>query len=362
MKRSAAFTVIELVLSMVATSVLIGGLASCLYLSVRVFDAQLDTVDTTLAAEIQADIMRDLDRATTFSTRTPDSVTFNVPDETGDGVEETITYTFDPNVGTLLLTFNGTTTTILSGLSASQFSFLGRTMTGSAPVPTPYDVNDWGTRWNTVPTGVVYEGYEEEFESSAVTSITINLPAGTAEGDLLVAAVAYDGPETFSSISGWNELHTREDPDERVSFGVWWRIATASEPASHTFSWGQTDRAYGWIMRFTGHDPTDPIPDSDSRRGESTSPTSSGVTTTVDNCLILRLGGFDRNRITAGDTGIAGYTTITMEESGGGSSSSSGGAAYAMLDAAGSTGNENFALTGEEEYVTVTLAIQPEQP
>jgi hypothetical protein len=75
--------------------------------------------------------------------------------------------------------------------------------------------------------------------------------------------------------------------------------------------------------------------------------------------MILRIGGFDNNKVNVDDTGISGYTTITMDHNGGGKGSASGGAAYRHQLQIGSSGAETFTLTGDEEYRTVTIAIAP---
>jgi type II secretory pathway pseudopilin PulG len=140
------------------------------------------------------------------------------------------------------------------------------------------------------------------------------------EDDLLIAAVATDG-DTSTTLSppadqGW--IGIVNDYSGQVTLGAWYKIAGASEPASHQFTWSGANpqQAYGWIMHFTGHDPANPI-NAFSTYGETSStPTSPAVTTTVNNCIILRLGAFDNDDITEGDTGLTGHTTITMTDSG----------------------------------------------
>ena len=186
-------------------------------------------------------------------------------------------------------------------------------------------------------------------------------PITSIEGDLLIAAVATDGLETISAPSGENwTLLSHGDGDSDVTFGVWAKLADASESGSHTFTWTSNEQAYGWIMRFEGHDPNNPIDvmDSTDFKDDSTPPSPS-VTTTVINTLILRLGGFDDDDVDVDDTGLAGHITITMDESKASNSSASGGAGYSYQLETGSTGSVNFDLRAKEQYRTVTLAIAP---
>jgi type II secretory pathway pseudopilin PulG len=149
------------------------------------------------------------------------------------------------------------------------------------------------------------------------TSITISTP-DTNEGDLLIAAVATDGDTstTLSPPAGEGWVGVVNDYSSQVTLGAWYKLADASESASHQFMWSGGQKAYGWIMHFTGHDLTNPINAYSTFGQSSSTPTSPAVTTTVNNCLILRLGAFDNDDITEDDTGLTNHTTITMDDSG----------------------------------------------
>ena len=186
-------------------------------------------------------------------------------------------------------------------------------------------------------------------------------PITTIEGDLLIAVVATDELETISEPSGqdWTLL-SHGNGVGKVTVGVWAKLASALESAAHTFTWGSDEEAYGWIMRFTGHDPGNPLDAIASLGGDKELfPPSPSVTTTVINTMILRLGGFDNNHINIDDAGLSGYTTITMDDNGGGKGSASGGAAYTYQLEIGSSGADTFELDDDEEYRTVTIAIAP---
>ena len=211
-------------------------------------------------------------------------------------------------------------------------------------------------------THVVYEEFTENRSDSKVTQLAISTPPGTTEGDLLIAAVSvdaiYDG--TPVAPSGWNLLDCGE-VGSLNSFGVWWKLADADEPATHVFSWTDDEHVYGWMMRFTGHDTTNPIHAYAIDTGRSKTPESPSVTTTIDRCMILRIGGFDDDDITVDETGLVDHTTITMDWSNSGTAASSGGAGYIEQPEAGDSGTADFALTKKKEYRTVTIAITPDQ-
>ena len=219
-----------------------------------------------------------------------------------------------------------------------------------------------GAGEDTATPWITYHEFTEKQLSSDKKLITIDTPLNYAEGDLLIAAVATDG-DTESSISapaGWNEILATTDNAGKVTLGVWWKLATASEPTAVQFDWSDNQRAYGWIMRFTGHDPANPIPTSASNTGASNSPTAPALTAPVDDCLILRIGSYDHDNILPGDAGMVGHTTIAANESDNGGGSVSGAAAYQMQAYAGTSGVATFGLSGKEEYRTVTIAIAPD--
>ena len=83
------------------------------------------------------------------------------------------------------------------------------------------------------------------------------------------------------------------------------------------------------------------------------------MSTTVDHSLVLHIGGFDDDDITAGDPGLSGTTTINMSDSGDGTATVSGGSGYIQQQIAGNSTSSSFTLTAAEEFITVTIAIAP---
>ena len=166
-----------------------------------------------------------------------------------------------------------------------------------------------------------YREFTEAKAGSDDTSITISTPAGTQENDLLIAVVVTDG-DTSSLLAplgggGWTQIDITAYSND-VTLGAWWKNAGVSESPSHQFTWSGAEHAYGWMMRFTGHDILDPIDDLAGGGGSSATPTSPAVTTTVNDTIILRLGAFDGSDITEDAPGLTGHTAITMDASGSG--------------------------------------------
>ncbi|MEM6798854.1 MAG: hypothetical protein AAF589_05010 [Planctomycetota bacterium] len=345
------YTLIELLVATASSGVLLAGMASTLYIASQSLDIDSGAAAQRITLSAGADqVVNDLRHATHFYEKTPTAVTFSVPDRTGDGVEETIRYAWGGGVGDpLTMEFNGSAAVaVVQGVTSLNLTYVERLMLAEEAVA------DDGL--------VQFREFTEATVTTFEDEIDILTPTGAVENDLLIACVALDGNQAdeLESPADWTEITTTQHAN-RVTLGVWWKLAAASEPATHRFTWDSDINGYGWIMRFDGHDPSGPIEDSAIATGKNSGPLSPGVTTTTDGCLILRLGGFDNNRINTDETGIADHITITMDTAVT-LFEASGGAAYTTLDEAGDAGDLSFLLTGSEEYVTVTLAIKPEEP
>ena len=181
----------------------------------------------------------------------------------------------------------------------------------------------------------------------------------------MIAAVTTDDNNKSSLAppggEGWTEIEI-DDEGGKITLGAWWKLAEASESPSHQFTWDDDKEAYGWMMRFTGHNPSAPIGDNGKLEGKSDTPDCPSVTTVAANSMILRIGGFGEDDITVDDAGISGHTTITMDMSDGGKGACSGGAGYVLQASGGASGTAEFVLTGNQDYVCVTIAIEAAPP
>ena len=199
-----------------------------------------------------------------------------------------------------------------------------------------------------------------------VTSITVDKPAGTASGDLLIGVVVTDDiAGTFTPPSGWTEIDSgTADPGgtaDQVTLGAWYKIAGDPEPASYTWSWTNPQTVYAFIVRITGHDSSNPINVFGVATGNSITPTCPDVTTTVANTLVLRIFGANWAQVTVDGGYPSGHTGITVDVSGDPSQigQCSGGAAYQTQAAIGATGTAAFTMTGAHEWRALTVVIAP---
>ncbi len=346
----SAYTLIELLVASAASTVVMGGMAGSIYIGSLAFDdGDSQSAKAIAVRNITDGIMYEMQYATRFYERTPRAVTFAVPDRDGDGSEETFRYAWSGVVGDpLTKELNGSAPAVLlASVKNLNFTFMTRTLI-APPLPV-----------FLVPQ-VVFEEFTEAKLSSNGLALAVPVPPGTVAGDLLIVAMALDGnPDALAAPAGWNLL-VLEQVASKVRLGVWWKIATAAEGSSYNFTWISNQQAYGWVMRFTGHDPAMPINNFAFNVGSSSTPITPAVDTTVDNTMILRIGGFDDDDITVDDSGMSGHTTITMDKSNQAAGTSSGGAAYAYQESADDTDTADFTLTYNRYYITTTIAIAPD--
>lgn len=94
------------------------------------------------------------------------------------------------------------------------------------------------------------------------STLTIAVPAGTTEGDILVALVRGQGISTGTtqaSCPGWSPRHA-QGTDDRVHMILTHQVSATPEPASYTFATnGSSGRIVGAIQLWRGVDPVNPV-------------------------------------------------------------------------------------------------------
>ena len=94
------------------------------------------------------------------------------------------------------------------------------------PVPTPTPA--------PVPTAPVFRASANAAGIMART-ITINKPAGTIAGDMLLAVLEDYNAGTITPPTGWFPI-TSFTIESNTSFGTWGKVATSVEPANYVFT------------------------------------------------------------------------------------------------------------------------------
>jgi hypothetical protein len=343
------YTLVELLMASAASTALIGGLASAMFVASRALDpSQGAAARRTAADRAAAALLSDAQHALRLTERTATALTFAVPDRTGDNQPETLRYAWSGTAGDPL-------TRSLNGGAALPIASDIRSLTFAA------DERVINADNVTIPKNVpwpVVQNTQVAVRDTAGTSVAVNRPTGLTAGDLLVASAAVNGnrKDSLAGPSGFTLLERSEEAGT-VTQGVWWKVATASEPASYAFNWTGNDRAVAWVIRITNQYPGNPITTFATAGGQSATPNCPAAGSTLDQSLVIRFGAFDDGAITAGVPGLTGHTPILMTTA---DSRVSGGCGWEVQRRAGDCGSANFTLTASEPFRTVTVVVAPE--
>lgn len=223
--------------------------------------------------------------------------------------------------------------------------------------------------------------------TAASGNIALTEPAGAADGDLMIACIAYRSNAAFTppSGAGWtlieqqNTGNTTAASSASIASGaMWWKIRSGSAAGTWTRTGG--DIALGRIIAYDGHDPSSPLNVHNSvtlAAGASTTSTLSGITTTQANELIVAMGASARassfasvdatDPATQSGTGnqTGAPTAGTWLERADSSSSTGADVALALFDGvratAGATGNIifNTNLTGRHALFAASFKLAP---
>ena len=164
-----------------------------------------------------------------------------------------------------------------------------------------------------------------ENDNTASTTLTLNVPSGTTDGDLLIVFLCSDG--SAASGADWNE----ESGWSREAYGgntasdnyiaIQTRVAS-SEPASYEFDYagGVAYRRCGMMWRLSGVDTTTPVNavSAVNALGSSTSWQAPSITTDVADCLQIVMTGFDGGDATFAvtETGWTKYGEVRSDTAG----------------------------------------------
>lgn len=142
-----------------------------------------------------------------------------------------------------------------------------------------------GTRADIVLVGATSAG------SANTTSQALNVPAGVAAGNILIAQIAVRGGSgtTITPPAGWTTILVNNS-GTTIRQGIYYRIADGTEPASYSFGISPQQRTAAAMVAYSGVDGASPINASSTRtNASSTSVTANGVTTTVASAMLVGL-------------------------------------------------------------------------
>jgi len=184
-----------------------------------------------------------------------------------------------------------------------------------------------------------------------IGSFSMNKPAGTVNGDVMVATLRSTSfiAFNFTTPSGWTEIAGTSDPDAKL----YYKVAGAAEPGSYTFAsvLGLTATMVGSIVSFSGVDTAAPIADSAKSTGSGTNVTLPSVTATRNGSMLY---SNVTSAATTSSSFISGLTGA-CDQAGGGVTVAN---AYNAVSAGVITGVTDT-LSSNTSWIAQSLVMQP---
>lgn len=344
------YTLIELLVATASASVLMIGLSSALYVSSRALETDEGATLVRNSADMALSrVLAEVAEAIRFTTLDSTTLEFTVPDRDADGQFETLRYGWSGIAGDpLMRSLNGgTDIPMIRDVQSLDFVKLTQTLTALDVTIVP------------PPPWPVLESFSSAKLDSNVNQLVLAAPAGVLEGEALLACVVVHDVPMSSMIppAGWMQLDLNEDANH-VTFGLWWKLAGASEPADYAWRWTGDDEAIGVALRISNQYAGNPFTAIATSSGKARSAECVATAATLDNSMILRIGGFHKDTVdTTGETGLPAHTDVYMDAV----NEASCGVGYQVLKSAGDTGAASFALKNSKEYRTLTVVVAPKQ-
>lgn len=195
--------------------------------------------------------------------------------------------------------------------------------------------------------------------TTAATSIDVPTPAGTDAGDVMFLSLSVLTNTTLATPSGWTLISTGAGTG--LSWGLFWKVATASEPANQSFTGLPSFRYAGMIATWRGVDSANPIETAPVATTGTTSMVAfSSITPTTAGAVILAR----RFAVHTSGTFPTSYTSSNMTV--GGFVTTSSGSAVNIAQAVASQPWTSGAFTpnlttttGTTQNRAVVFAIRP---
>jgi hypothetical protein len=127
-------------------------------------------------------------------------------------------------------------------------------------------------------------------------SVTVNRPSLVTAGDVLVAQIAQGASAVFTpSSTGWTEVVT--NTRGTLTATTYWRLATASEPSSYSWSSSVTNVVVlGGVAAYSGVSAATPVDASDGATGNGATLTAPSVQASIAGGRLLGLFALRNSR------------------------------------------------------------------
>ncbi len=197
----------------------------------------------------------------------------------------------------------------------------------------------------------------------ALPSLTLNVPAGTVAGDVMLASlIRRSSGVSVTAPGGWTLIRqvTQSNPNSSA-LTTYYRVADGTEPPAYTWTFGSAGfgGAAGGIASFTGVDNNAPIDDEAGNATPSAvAHTAPSVTTTMPDDMLVTIHGFTSSRTwspPAGMTEMVDISSLPPDDPVGVSIEIN----YELIAAPGSTGTRTATASGSADSgATQSVALR----
>ena len=180
------------------------------------------------------------------------------------------------------------------------------------------------------------------------SDLVIDKPAGTVDGDILLAIIA-GGLAPTSAPAGWSLIETQEGASPSLYAYI---KAASSEGADYT--WGGVNTHCGAILTFRGASATIDVDGSGTFSGV-TNPSAPSVTTTGTNRVVIAAqANNDSGNPASAPSGMTEHADLSD-----GSGNSSLSVATVVQPSSGASGAKQFGLAFSADGCIYTVALSP---
>ena len=216
--------------------------------------------------------------------------------------------------------------------------------------------------------------------ANGTTTVSPGLPAGLAQGDLMIACVVAASTTTPTTLSGWTSISSSSSTGTSLGgtsgkrVKIMYKVAGASESAP-SFACGSSTASFATLVAFSGVDNTTPMDatpataPSVSTGSQTALPSVTSISTVTTNAAVVLFGmGLTTASGGGGTWNNGSWTTATagaltelfdMQGSGTGTTATSIGAAWLTKVTAGATGAGGGALSVGMYNGGLLVALRP---
>ena len=297
--EASGFTLIELVASMTAASILVAGLASAMLITNRSLeDAATPVSRSELIATVADRIAKDSRYATAIQ-QVGQTITMTVPDRDADGFDESIIYASS-----------------VAGLTRSQAPHAMVTfLSGTPQLSMRVDGYTSPTQY-VPPTQVRLLGWTQMATTIRTWSTSVEVPGGARSGDLLVLVTLGDNSFVGPIGSSWTAVEYHEA--NGLFIGVFTRTATTTELTSQTiFAYSFDNSSIAAVVHCFGGEGRTTFDDNVSTSsGNANVGTGSGIpmplqiSTIPDHAMNLQILALENSPLALTSSGLTGFSDV----------------------------------------------------